>query len=817
MLLKIIFRFVNKYLKVIGIVLVSAAAGMLLYTILNIKLEQDITKLIPKGKQNIARQFDVIDNLGLLDQLLFDISIQKGEEDTKKLISAAEQFADELEKSNLFKSIFYKINPEETQAMISKIYEKRFFLISPENFPFELLNSEEFIEQQIETLKFKLLSFESILSKEYLVKDPLGISEKSIENIFSRNVNYSVKIKNNILFSEDDKHILIITRPKKKSFDIDFTKSMLKKVNGIKSEIKGKLNYNFDIKMLGGHLYAYSTAGMIKRDITVIFIISITGIILIYLLSLGRLIPLLLSLMTIGFGIISGLFVLTLLFDSVHGITIVFGSTLIGICIDYSTHYFISYASKYRGNNSNPNFSAIHTISRSLFFGYLTTAAVFAVLFFSRLRFLQEIAVFSFTGITSAYLISVFVIPQFLFKRGIRIGFILVKCSYILKRFSSFSKRRKALVIVITALIFTCFTVLTFFSEFDEDIRSLNYTDPELKNLEREILSRYGDISTSNVIVITGDTLNEVLVKNDKVYEILSRAEKQSLIESFYNIHPFLPSIEAQKRNIKGLLALDWESIKLKVEKINKISGFKPDAFDGFFDDIRNLNKKDIPYITIDDLKDSPFFPVLDELMVNKGGSTVLLSYFKADEGAELTELIDRIQSVDKNVYYVNQINIINNIIELLKKEIIKLTLISFAVIFIILLILYKDLKKALIALLPSLFGISVAIGLIFLFGGKINIMSLFAMILIVGIGLDYGIFMLNSTAGKTDTREHTPLAIIVAAITTILSFGILIVSKNTVLTSIGKIILFGITLTMLFSVMIIPLISPGPSGKGKE
>ncbi|MCK5095285.1 MAG: hypothetical protein KAR18_11190, partial [Spirochaetes bacterium] len=110
-----------------------------------------------------------------------------------------------------------------------------------------------------------------------------------------------------------------------------------------------------------------------------------------------------------------------------------------------------------------------------------------------------------------------------------------------------------------------------------------------------------------------------------------------------------------------------------------------------------------------------------------------------------------------------------------------------------------------------------VAIGLIFLFGGKINIMSLFAMILIVGIGLDYGIFMLNSTAGKTDTREHTPLAIIVAAITTILSFGILIVSKNTVLTSIGKIILLGITLTMLFSVMIIPLISPGPSGKGKE
>lgn len=94
---------------------------------------------------------------------------------------------------------------------------------------------------------------------------------------------------------------------------------------------------------------------------------------------------------------------------------------------------------------------------------------------------------------------------------------------------------------------------------------------------------------------------------------------------------------------------------------------------------------------------------------------------------------------------------------------------------------------------------------MLYIIEGTINIISLFAMVLIIGIGLDYGIFMLASLINRNETSAHTPFAITIAGFTTIITFGILVISKNHVLSSIGLVILFGILFTMIFSIGILP------------
>ncbi len=778
--------------------------GMTYYSIQHLAFEHDITKLVPSNNPGVSKRLMAISDIGILEQLLFDISSPENKLTAKQLIHVADQFVKELEKTDFFKHIFYKVDPAEFQKTVLKLFDKRYALIQSKDIPLKDLQDNDYIHRQLDKVKSKLLSYEGISIKEQLIKDPLDLSGKVIGNIIEQNITYSIKLKNNVLFSKDGQHVLVITRPKSKSFDMDKTEELIKTLNEIVAKVRQAQDHPVTIKIFGTHVYAQTTASLIRKDITIIFILSIIGVVLIYIFAFRQLKPLLISLFPIVCGLSAGLFGLALFFDKIQGITLIFGSTLIGVCIDYSTHYFVNFVFKSEKNTSDTRFQAISGIKQSLLFGYLTTIIVFIVFSFSGLRFFKEIAIFSCIGITTAYLISVFIIPQFRFAKGIDPGLLLTLFQKLIKIGSPPSSRWKISFLGFTGILFIVSVVIAMSIPFDNNIYNLNYTDPKLKLLEREFLTRYGDISTSNMIMMTGRSTEEVLRLNDKVYQVLSEAKKDHVIDSFYNIHPFLPSKKAQQQNIQNILDIDWQKIREVVKKESVNLGFKETAFDPFFQELKDL-KKESYLITDMFIRKTPFAPVLDELLSRHKNERILISYFKARNEEKLPILLKKLEKLDKNVYYINKVQLINQIIHFLKEEVLQLMIVSFSAIAVLLFILYRNILKIILAIIPAIFGILVSILISTLFGMGINIVSFFAFILIIGIGLDYGIFITNSLIHKK-TIEVSGTAIMIAALTTILAFGSLIISSNLALASIGMINLSGITLTMLFSVYIIPL-----------
>ncbi len=358
-------------------------------------------------------------------------------------------------------------------------------------------------------------------------------------------------------------------------------------------------------------------------------------------------------------------------------------------------------------------------------------------------------------------------------------------------------------------ILILTFSSLTFFLKFDSNISNLNYVPEDLKQLENEFQSRYGELSASNMIVAKGENLEEALQLNDKINRYLLKAQNNNLLTDYYNLSPILPSREKQRTNIQSLKSIDWEKVENLVQEINIEIGFKKNAFEPFFKEIRNLNTQNISYFTLQNLEGTPFHLMLNEFIKQKENSSIVLSYFHAPKD-NVEQVKNGLQNINENVFYVNQVEIFSKVISLLQGELVKLLLVAFAIIFLILFLRYRNIKKSIITIIPTLFGIFTALGFAYLLQGSVNIVSMFALVLIAGIGIDYGIFIVDSFLLKRDQSEtiYTSLAVIVAAITTVISFGTLIVSKNTVLSSIGGIIFVGILSSMLYSIFLIPALS---------
>src|SRR5690606_34629661 len=118
---------------------------------------------------------------------------------------------------------------------------------------------------------------------------------------------------------------------------------------------------------------------------------------------------LLLSTLPMGMGFLLGLSIVALRFDTVHGITLAFGFTLLGVAIDFPLHLF----SHMRQSGS----TAIDSIWPTMRLGALSTAVAYLAIALSGSEGLAQLGVFTATGVIVAALVTRFWLPSLLPKR----------------------------------------------------------------------------------------------------------------------------------------------------------------------------------------------------------------------------------------------------------------------------------------------------------------------------------------------------------------------------------------------------------------
>ncbi len=174
-----------------------------------------------------------------------------------------------------------------------------------------------------------------------------------------------------------------------------------------------------------------------------------------------------------------------------------------------------------------------------------------------------------------------------------------------------------------------------------------------------------------------------------------------------------------------------------------------------------------------------------------------------------LDHFVNEIQKVDSQVigspvsFYV--------FANALKRACTTASIYSILVIFVLLMISFANLHQALTVLVPLVLGAVWTVGIMGWAGVQFNMANSMFMPLVVGAGVEYGVIILQRWREGNAPRGHLPYStgkgVIVAALSTTIGFGALMVSQHRGIFSLGFVAWEGSLCVMIAALVIVPAI----------
>jgi len=519
-----------------------------------------------------------------------------------------------------------------------------------------------------------------------------------------------------------------------------------------------------------------------KKEVTLISITSIILIAGLFLYTFRTIRPLAFALSSIVIGTFISFPLTFLVFGHLHVLTLVFGTSLIGVGVDYALHFICSGDSARRSSLRTTSLIAVFSTGVAYFF-----------LLGTNLPIMKEIAVFAAIGLFACWIFTILAFPIF-FSRAVTIKGSLFQLIVNEREITSQnSNNKKHTVYILIVILFSIWTLLTHGS-VDKSIRSLYQPDNDLITSDREVAQLLKSSEPNLFFLLKNNDIQVLLENLEKTKPWLRSLMEAELIENFQLITDYLPSMKTQAIN-KDLIADIYGSEGKAYQSINMLSNTERELKTKIMSSANNyLNSTTVneiatltfPHLWIGQLE--------DEYIVR-----IELIGIKSHKAIKELQLPDELLLVDFLDGWANELA------RGFKQTILTLVL-SIVVIVIWLYLWTRRLNSILIALIPiasSLF----ALAIFSLWGAEITIFHLFGIYLVIGLGLDYGVFMYKESRGDSRCR----VAVLLSAMTTLAAFGLLSLTSTPMISYFGKTIFIGIISNMLLIFLVRNTIADQP------
>ena len=508
------------------------------------------------------------------------------------------------------------------------------------------------------------------------------------------------------------------------------------------------------VYLTGAPIHSYFASSHSIFEINLICILStlfVIGLVFWYFGSLSPLIPIGLS---IGLGIYAGYCMTALVYRNIHILTFVFSTTLIGVCVDYSLHYFVAL------KEGKTGIEVIKDIFKSLTVSLITTVSAFLILLFADFTLLRQISIFTITGLVTVYGIVVLWYPLL---EKIGLGYKPDNNSnekHASLHLCIFASKPRLTAQLLSCLIAILLIIGLFHTHFDDNIKNM-YTPPKtLLNAEKLFTEIAGTSADTSIFVVKGNNLEELLQKEEEIADKLNGIEYQALSK-------YVPSEKRQKSNQilrKELYRtkLNDFAIFLPVQKRSQlISQNYGNNFLSVNNDFEFMKKN---------------------FLIDKNTSIMVVSGYNGEK-------ID-------GVRIINFQKDISAQIKHCRRVCLGLLIPIFGLLYLLLAKIY-DKKSGLKILLPSICAVILLFGFLGLFGCSINLFHLLAIFLIIGFGLDYSVFRFTNPEKAGDS-------VFLSCITTVFSFALLAFAGFKLISSLGTVLSLGLLSSYIFSLKLI-------------
>lgn len=749
-------------------------AGGIWFATTRLSIHNELGDLLPEGSTTTQRLLLTQVRTGLSGRLIL-LALEGGQPD--ELARVSKLLGESLRANHRlgFVGNGTQTWSKEEQALL---FKARYFLsktITADTFSESSLRSA--LEQRLDDLRSPLAS----LIKESIPADPTG----EVLGILQSWSGWDAPAKHRgVWMSADRTKALFVVETRASGFDADAQESIHQDIRASFQQLVKENATPIRLLMSGPGVFAVEIQRTIEDEVWRLSTVAATLVLLFLFLSYRSLRLVLLSLIPISSGIVAGMIAVNGWFGFVHGITLGFGITLLGVVDDYPIHLFSHMTAR----------DSAQTVMRAIWptmrLGVLTTAIGFSSLLLAGYPALAQLGLLAVVGLLTAAFVTRWILPfcinQGFSPREIRSGL-----------FAKVDWLEKGRVLVPIVLVLATLVLIWSDTPFwQQDLGSLSPLSEAKKQLDQRLRLELGAPDVRDLLVVEGSTEEDLLEKAETVMPKLEGLRRDRALNGYDIVSRYLPSRRLQQERQRAMP----ERVVLETNLDAALKGlpFAPGLFAPFVEAV-DAARGQKP-IDREAFEGTMLGMKLESLMFSNQDRWVAV--------APLRGVSDRQQFAAKvaewgnaTVKYVDLKEESNRLMTAYRNRTVQLLGGGTVAIAIALVFGLRSFTLLWRVLIPIICSLIVVAAVLRGSGEPLSLFHVATFLLVIGLGLDYALF-LNRPEGTEAERIRTNFGLLVCSTTTILVFGVMAFSKIPVLHAIGMTAACGSFCCLLFAGM---------------
>jgi predicted exporter len=748
-----------------GVVLICFFALSLLAA-KTLRIETDFTAFLPPSATPEQRLLIAQLRDGLVSRLML-VALHGADE--KTLAQASRGLAQKLGRTSEFD---YAANGSLDQFVAqSEVLMRQRYVLSPEvdAKKFSAPRLRAALEEQLAQLASPL----GVLSKAILVRDPTG---EFLATLRQLDPGTMPALRQGVWFSADGKRALLIAQTRAPGFDSVRQAVAIAQLRGALAEV----NPRVQVSLTGPGVFAAESHRLIERDAWRLSVCSATVILVMLVFIYRSPLPVLLVLTPVAFGLLSGVLVVQALFGSVHGITLGFAATLIGEAVDYPNYLLLNTAP---GETAR---SAARRIGVTLALAVLTTVASALALTLSSFKGLAQLGVLTMIGITVAGLVTHRLIPWLLGERTLEFRRLHVPANAALAH-----ARWPGMIALIATLCGALWLAYGHPAWWEHDLANISPVPAEMRDLDASLRREMGAPEVSVFVASRGANETAALQAAEEILPLLQQWRQENWIRSYDSPARYLPAPATQASRQRALP--DTPTLQNNLREAMRGLAFRSDVFGPFVQEV--VAARTQPLLTRAAYAGTPLGAKLNALIVELDGQWLVLTPLGGvSDSGKLAAALSVIPQGKSQLVDLKQIS--SEMVDGYRQQAMQQAAWGAILILLLLMAGLRSLRRTWHVAAPAAAALVLTVTLLVASGQHISVFHLVALLLVLGIGLNYALFF-ERPAADTAERDRTRLSLAVCSISTVATFGFLALSATPVLHAIGSTVALGALLSL--------------------
>lgn len=759
-------------------------AGLATFVFTNLRVTTDITHFLPRGERD--SEIDLARRIAT-GELSRTLVLLLEARDQDEAVAASRVFEDSLRAEPAVAAALAALDggpPAGVEEALWTTYEGHrlgFFADSPEAAAERI--GDAGVHAAVAELKRRLASPMSSLVSRVAPADPFLVLPSLFDAIGGTGAGLGVA-DGRFVTADGTAAVLFLTTTAKAT-DSTIQRPLLQGVQNAFARTRAAFGDHLRLLQSGAHRHAIAAEASMQADMQRVSTISVVGMVVLYLLLFRSLRPALLCLPVLGIGFLAGTACCIAVFGEVHGLTLAFGSALLGVSVDFSLHFYAHHALVPHPDGPR---ATLRRIQGSLVLCAATTVTGFVALLIATFPGLRELSLFAAVGLCASLGATWLVLPGL--TGTVRTTRLCHGLTSALRRLEHTRGRARWLLFAAPLLIVATAAIGLPFARWDDGVKGMNRIDPALKAEDDAVQARVVRFEQRRVVVASGTDEQEALAHNERVLGALRAAKAAGEIGDFGSASPLLPSAARQESvadTVRGDATL-WPRLQRALAE----AGFVADAFLPFAEQLAQPAPEPITPKMLDG---TPLGALVRPFRADGAEGHVWLSFVHdlRDERA----LRERIGAID-GCRLLDIEGTLTTALSRYRGSMQDLLALGVVAVIVLVWLRHRRLRPTLIACLPPLLAAAGTVGALSLAGVPMNLMTLMALLMIVSMGDDYGIFLVDDQ--DEASRDATHLSVLTSSLTTVLGFGLLALSAQPALFSIGIVAAVGILFCLVLA-----------------